>query len=163
MRYENLHAHTAAVVILFLSKTKDLMLNWMWIHVVRFLCIEIKDQVYVYLHWLSGIYVYIMPKFSGFIYFKKLKLWIIVLITCLICLIVLHINQLLRIRECLKINWYNDAYTLIFLACRKGWTLFAGYCYYFSAIGTTWNQAEVIPLLLSITVLSVAYSRNIRV
>lgn len=95
--------------------------------------------------------------------FKKLKLWIIVLITCLICLIVLHINQLLRIRECLKINWYNDAYTLFFLACRKGWTLFAGYCYYFSAIGTTWNQAEVIPLLLSIPVLSVAYSRNIRV
>lgn len=27
-------------------------------------------------------------------------------------------------------------------ACRKGWTLFAGYCYYFSAIGTTWNQTE---------------------
>lgn len=114
--------------------------------------------------WIGQEYMYTSCQNSVVLFsLKKLKLWIIVLITCLICLIVLHINQLLRIRECLKINWYNDAYTLIFLACRKGWTLFAGYCYYFSAIGTTWNQAEVIPLLLSITVLSVAYSRNIRV
>nr|XP_034309123.1 C-type lectin domain family 4 member G-like [Crassostrea gigas] len=27
-------------------------------------------------------------------------------------------------------------------ACKSGWALFAGHCYYYSTIGTTWNKAE---------------------
>lgn len=73
-------------------------------------------QKYMYTSRQNSVVLFIL---------KKLKFWIIVLITCLMCLIVLHINRLLSIREWLKINWHNDAYTLFcFFSMQKGLVTF---------------------------------------
>lgn len=47
-----------------------------------------------------------------------------------------------------------------FSACENGWALFAGHCYYFNAVGTKWNQAEVFLYLVLIFVFPLAYIRN---
>lgn len=45
-----------------------------------------------------------------------------------------------------------------FSACENGWALFAGHCYYFNAVGTKWNQAEVFLYLMLIFIFPLAYT-----